>query len=51
VALVVLLIGFGSVLAAILPLVTALMSVAVAVSLLGLVAAVISFGTAAPPWP
>jgi putative drug exporter of the RND superfamily len=48
VALVVLLIGFGSVLAAILPLLTALICVGVAVSLLGLVAAVISFGTAAP---
>ena len=48
VALVVLLIGFGSVLAAILPLVTALVGVGVAISLLGLVAAVISFGTAAP---
>ena len=48
VALIVLLIGFGSVLAAIMPLLTALISVGIAISLLGLVAAVITFGTSAP---
>jgi len=48
VALVVLLVGFGSVLAALLPLVTALVCVLVGVSLLSLVAAVVSFGTASP---
>jgi|SRR5579872_202278 len=48
VALVVLLIGFGSLLAAIVPLLTALVCVGVAVSLLGLAAGVVSFGTAAP---
>ena len=48
VALVVLLIGFGSVLAAVLPLITALLGTIVALSMLGLVAGVLSFGTAAP---
>ncbi|HUY61135.1 MAG TPA: MMPL family transporter, partial [Candidatus Dormibacteraeota bacterium] len=48
VALVVLLIGFGSVVAAVLPLLTALFSVLVGTGLLTLVAAVITFGTASP---
>ena len=48
VALVVLLIGFGSVAAALLPLVSALVAVGIGVSILGLVAAVIDFGTTAP---
>lgn len=48
VALIVLLIGFGSVAGAALPLVTALFSVVVGVSLLGIVSAVINFGTASP---
>ena len=48
VALVVLLIGFGSLIGAALPLVTALFSVGVGVSLLGIVSAVITFGTASP---
>ncbi|HET6878271.1 MAG TPA: MMPL family transporter [Jatrophihabitans sp.] len=48
VALIVLLVGFGSVLAAVLPLLTALIGTVVALSMLGLVAGVLSFGTAAP---
>ncbi len=48
VALIVLLVGFGSVLAAILPLVSALIAVLIAVSLLGIVAGIITFGTTAP---
>ncbi|MER5719062.1 MMPL family transporter [Streptomyces sp. NPDC002132] len=44
-ALVILLLAFGSVLAALLPLVTALISVGVGLSLVGLVAAVLSFAT------
>jgi len=48
VALLVLLIGFGSVLAAVLPLVTALLGVGIGVSLLALVAGVLTFGTSAP---
>ena len=48
VALLVLLIGFGSVAAAVLPLASALIAVLTGVSLLGIVAAVIVFGTTAP---
>lgn len=48
VALIVLLIGFGSVFGAALPLVTALIGVLVGASLLGLAAAAITFGTASP---
>ncbi len=48
VALVVLLVGFGSILGATLPLLTAIGSVAIGLSLLGIVAAVITFGTASP---
>jgi RND superfamily putative drug exporter len=48
VALLVLLIGFGSIFGAALPLVTALIGVLVGVSLLGLAAAAITFGTASP---
>lgn len=48
VALVVLLIGFGSVLAALLPLVTALLGVGVGLGLLGLASASLTFGTASP---
>jgi RND superfamily putative drug exporter len=48
VALIVLLLGFGSVFAAVLPLLTALVSTLMGVSILGLVAAVITFGTASP---
>ncbi|MHB1974971.1 MAG: MMPL family transporter [Acidimicrobiales bacterium] len=48
VALVVLLVGFGSVLGAAMPLLTALFSVLIGVSILGLVAAVVAFGTASP---
>jgi RND superfamily putative drug exporter len=48
VALIVLLIGFGSVYAAIMPLVTALLGVVAGLGLLGTLAAAISFGTASP---
>ena len=48
VALVVLLVGFGSVAGAALPLVTAALAVLVGIGLLGLVSAVITFGTASP---
>ena len=48
VALLVLLVGFGSVAGAVLPLVSALIAVAVGVSLLGLAAALVTFGTTAP---
>lgn len=48
VALVVLVVGFGSLLGAALPLFTALVSVVVGTSILGLVAAVLTFGTASP---
>jgi RND superfamily putative drug exporter len=48
VAVVVLLIGFGSVLAAVLPLLTALISVLIGVSLLGLLAAVVTFASVSP---
>ena len=48
VALLVLLLTFGSVLGAGLPLLTAVVGVGIGASILGLVAAVISFGTAAP---
>ncbi|MFI1964349.1 MMPL family transporter [Streptomyces pathocidini] len=48
VAVVVLLIGFGSVLAAGIPLVTALLSVIVGVSVLGLVAAAFTFASVSP---
>jgi len=48
VALIVLLVGFGSVAGAALPLVTALIAVLVGVSLLGLAAGLASFGTTAP---
>ncbi len=48
VALVVLLVGFGSVVGALLPLLTALFSVLVGLSLLSIVALVLSFGTASP---
>ncbi len=48
VAILVLLIAFGSIVGALLPLVTALVSVGIGLSVLGLVAAEITFGTAAP---
>ncbi len=48
VAIIVLLIGFGSVIGAVLPLVTAVVSVVIGSGILALVAGVISFGTAAP---
>jgi len=48
VAFIVLLIAFGSLLAAALPLLTALVSTVLGVSILGLVAAAVSFGTASP---
>lgn len=48
IALVVLLLGFGSIIAAILPLATALISILIGLSILDLVATTISFGTAAP---
>jgi len=48
VALLVLLIGFGSVIAAALPLFSAIIGVATGLGLLGIAAAVISFGTASP---
>ncbi|MEZ0092950.1 MMPL family transporter [Streptacidiphilus sp. EB129] len=48
VAIVVLLIGFGSVLAAVLPLLTALVSVLMGVSLLGLLAAAFTFASVSP---
>lgn len=48
VALVVLLVGFGSLAGAVLPLVTALFAVLVGLSLLGIASAVLSFGTASP---
>ncbi|MDE3204319.1 MAG: MMPL family transporter [Acidobacteriota bacterium] len=48
VALAVLLIGFGSLAGAALPLVTALFSVGVGLGLLGIVSAVVTFGTASP---
>jgi putative drug exporter of the RND superfamily len=48
VALVVLLVGFGSVAGAAVPLLVALLAVAVGVSLLGAAAAAITFGTTAP---
>ena len=48
VALLVLLVGFGSVAAAVLPLVSALLAVVIGVSVLGILSALITFGTAAP---
>jgi RND superfamily putative drug exporter len=48
VALIVLLLIFGSVIGAILPLLTALISVVAGISILGLAAASLTFGTAAP---
>ena len=48
VALVVLLISFGSVAGTALPLITAVMSIGIGLSILGIVAAVITFGTASP---
>src|SRR5450631_3590181 len=48
VAVIVLLVGFGSVIGAVLPLVTAVVSVLIGSSILALVAGVISFGTASP---
>jgi putative drug exporter of the RND superfamily len=48
VALVVLLVAFGSVAGAVLPLITAVFSVVIGVSLLSLTAAVVTFGTASP---
>ena len=48
VALVVLLISFGSIMGSMLPLMTAFLSVIIGLSLLGLVAAVITFGTVSP---
>ncbi len=48
VALVVLLISFGSILGSMLPLATAFLSVIIGLSLLGLVAAVVTFGTVSP---
>ncbi|HLI59468.1 MAG TPA: MMPL family transporter [Solirubrobacteraceae bacterium] len=48
VALIVLLIGFGSVYAALMPLLTALLGVVAGIGLLGTLAAAISFGTASP---
>lgn len=48
VALVVLLVGFGSVAAAVLPLVTALLATLVGLNILGIVSAAITFGTASP---
>jgi len=48
VALIVLLVAFGSVAGAFLPLLTALFSVLIGVSLLSLMAAVLTFGTASP---
>ncbi len=48
IALVVLVVGFGSLFAALLPLLAALVSALVGVSILGIVAAAITFGTAAP---
>ena len=48
VAVIVLLVGFGSVLGALLPLATAVVSVVIGSSILALVAGVISFGTASP---
>ena len=48
VALVVLIVGFASLAGAVLPLVSALVAVGVGVSVLGIVAALITFGTAAP---
>jgi RND superfamily putative drug exporter len=48
VAVIVLLVGFGSVLGAFLPLMTAMISVVIGSAILAMVASVISFGTAAP---
>lgn len=48
VAVIVLLVGFGSVLGALPPLITAVVSVVIGSSILALVAGMISFGTAAP---
>ncbi|NNN10511.1 MMPL family transporter [Ferrimicrobium acidiphilum] len=48
VALVVLLISFGTIAGSILPLLTAFLSVIIGLSLLGLVAAVVTFGTVSP---
>lgn len=48
VALVVLLVGFGSLLGAVLPLAGAVLAVLVGVSLLGIAAAALTFGTASP---
>jgi putative drug exporter of the RND superfamily len=48
VALIVLLIGFGSVAAAVLPLVTALLAMLVGLNIVGVISAAISFGTASP---
>jgi RND superfamily putative drug exporter len=48
IAVIVLLLGFGSVIGAVLPLVTAVLSVVIGSSILALVAGVISFGTASP---
>ncbi|PWJ53769.1 putative drug exporter of the RND superfamily [Quadrisphaera granulorum] len=48
VALIVLLVGFGSLFGAVLPLVTAIVSTVLGLSILGLVAAVVTLGTASP---
>ncbi|HUB71051.1 MAG TPA: MMPL family transporter, partial [Acidimicrobiales bacterium] len=48
VALVVLLVGYGSVAAGILPLVTALLAMLVGLNILGIVSAALTFGTASP---
>ncbi|MDN3026171.1 MMPL family transporter [Streptomyces sp. S.PB5] len=47
-AVVVLLVGFGSIAAAVLPLLTAVVALLTGISLLGLLAAAVSFGNAAP---
>jgi RND superfamily putative drug exporter len=48
VALIVLIVGFASLAGAVLPLISALVAVGVGVSVLGMVAALVTFGTAAP---
>jgi RND superfamily putative drug exporter len=48
IALIVLVVGFGSVVGAALPILTALSSVVIGLSLLSIVAAVVTFGTASP---
>ncbi|NNN18456.1 MAG: MMPL family transporter [Acidimicrobiaceae bacterium] len=48
VALLVLLVSFGSIAGTLLPLATALISVGIGVSLLGIIASVVTFGTASP---